>query len=446
MSETQDVRGVRAVPPAMLLAFGAWLALQCVRLVFMLTAKDPWSSVRMSLISEGAGFANEVLLVAGAFELARRATGDAARGLFLAAYALIAVLVLDVAFGVVTGVMENPWEHEWIYKGADYAFFAAWLPIPIGLAIANWREQRGLAIAVVAVFLFTWPPPFAVKALHGWIPDGKAGFVVQLALNFTRVACFLAGFIGAARGRAVADRAVAADGFRRAASALWLRVLAAVGLVLFTLLALAGGGGVTSFATLKLAMMAATVINLIAFTQFGIGAVRVGRAALPDLGRWPLVIGGATSLWAAGVTLTQGGYLYKMLYGGSDSFSRSLVTDYAQALTIALPIVVIVGVALVAVAVNGLGARLGDEDLRTDAQAKGAGFVALSLVSVAIQAWMIPKAMAGGSLGSFAGLSLLVAGASLWAMGMMARLCARAAYELGREPGLPKASIVSDRT
>lgn len=446
MSDRQEARGVRAVPPAMLLAFSMWLTLQLVRVVLLLTAKDPSTSVRMSLVSEGLSFADEVLLVVGAFELARRASGEAARGLFVASYALVAVLVLDVGFGLVTGVMKNPWEHEWLYKASDYAFFVAWVPIPVGLAIANWRNHRGLAIAIVAVAVFSWPPPFAMKALHGWIPDGKAGYVIQIALNTTRIGCFLVGFIAAARGSAAADRALAVDGLQLASRALWLRVMAAVGLVLLTLMAIAGGGGGGSFAMLKLAMMAAAVINFIAFTQFGIGAVRVGRAALPDLGRWLLVIGGATSLWAAGVTLTQSGYLYKMLYGGADSFDREMTTEFAQALTLALPIVVIAGAGLLAIAIGGLAARLGNEELRSDAQAKGAGFVALSLVSVAIQAWMIPKAMAGGSLGSFAGLSLLAAGAGLWATVLMARLCTQAADELGKEPGLPTASIVSDRT
>jgi hypothetical protein len=442
MSETQEPRGLRALPPAMLVAFTAWLALECVRIVFLFTAKDPWTSTRMSLISEGVSFANEVLLVISAFELARRATGPFARGLFIAGCALVAALVLDVAFGL-TSALVKMWEHEWLYKVTDYAFYCAWLPVPIGLAIANWRERRVLAIVVAVVFVVTWPPPFASKAFYSWLPSGKGGYAISLALTAVRMASFLAAFAAVARGRAGTDRTLAVDGLRLAARALWLRVIAAVGLVLLTLMAVAGSGGEGSFAMLKLAMMTASIINIVAFTQFGIGAVRAGRAELTDLGRWPLVISGATSLWAAGVTLTQLGWLYKMFYGSTDSYDRSAVTEYAQSLSIVMPIVVTVGVGLLAVAIGGLAARLGNEDLRTDAQAKGAGFVALTLVSVAIQSWMLPKAT---SLGSFAGLSLLAAGAGLWATVLMARLCAQAADELGKEPGLPTASIVSDGT
>ena len=63
------------------------------------------------------------------------------------------------------------------------------------------------------------------------------------------------------------------------------------------------------------------------------------------------------------------------------------------------------------------------------------------LSSVAIQQWMLPNAK---SLGSFAGMTLLAAGAGLYATILMAKLCTLAADAVDREPGLPTAKLVND--
>lgn len=438
---SEERTGLRALPLVLLLAFAVWLTMTGVRLVYMLSAKDPWAATRLGLISEGTTFATEVLMIFGALELSRRLTGQAARGMTIALVGLVFALAIDVLFGL-TNFMARAWEHEWIYKVWDYTSFTTWLLVPIGLCVACWRERRELGVFIVLVSLLTWPPPFLAKPMYEWLPNGKTGSAISAVFSCVRVGLLLAGFVATARGSAIASRALAADGLRLAARALWLRVIAAVGLVLLTLMAMGGSGGQGSFEMLKLAMMAGAIINLVALTQFGIGAVRAGRGEVSELGRWPLVLGGGASLWAAGVTLAQLAWLYKMLYASGD-LDRSSVVEYAQALSIALPIIVGVGVSLLAVAIAGLGAQRGNEALRAQAQASGAGFVALTLVSVAIQAWMLPQAH---SMGSFAGMSLLAAGAGLVATIMMARLCAAGAHELEGDPGLPTASVVSDGT
>jgi len=60
------------------------------------------------------------------------------------------------------------------------------------------------------------------------------------------------------------------------------------------------------------------------------------------------------------------------------------------------------------------------------------------LGTVAVQQWLVPKA---DSLGSFAFMTLLAAGAGLAATVMMARLCTRAADSVHAEPGLPTATL-----
>ncbi|HEX5058007.1 MAG TPA: hypothetical protein VFV99_01550, partial [Kofleriaceae bacterium] len=378
---------------------------------------------------------------------ARRASGQVALGLKIAACGFAGALLVNFAWGFVQ-FKDNLWEHEWIYKTADWAFFAVWVVVPIGLAVANWRERRELAIAIVVVSLLTWPPPVLAKAMYSWMPEGKSSYVIDGALRMVRFGLFLVGFAKVPQVGAVIDRVAAASGLRLAATSLWVRVIAAISLVLLTLMLVAGRGSQGGLELFKLATFTALIINIIAFMQFGVGALRTARGSVADLGRWPFVISGAISLWAAGVTLGQMPWLYRMLYkGGSSSFGSDNAMQYAQALAVAMPILITGGVALLAVAIAGFGARSGNEDLRSQAQAKGAGFVTLTLVSLAIQQWMIPEAMKKAtSAGGFMMLSVLAAVASLFAIVMMAKLLRNGAEAIEAEPGLPPASVVSDGT
>lgn len=436
---SEEPKGLRALPPALVLAFAVWLVMIGVRVVYIVAATDPYSGIRFAMVNEGTGFACEVLATLGAFELARRLTGRAGQGALIAAIGFASTIAIDVAYGF-TSFMERAWEHEWIFKVGDYAFFVAWLAVSVGVAIACGREKRGLGIAVVAVSLLTWPPPFLAKAMYGWMPDGKTGYAIEHAIRAARLVVLVAGFAAIARGTTVTDRALSASGLRSAGKALWLRVIAAVSVVLLTLMVIGGRGSTSSLEVLQVAIMAAAVINIVALVMFGVGGVRAARGSIAELGRWPLVLGGAASLWAAGVTLGQVPWLYKMLYKHDSVFGSSELTKYAQALSVAMPVVVTVGVGLIAIAIGHLAARRGRDELVAHAQAKGAGFVTLTLVSLAIQAGMIPNAK---SIGSFAMLSLLTAGCGFAATVMMAKLCGLGADELERDAGLPSATVVS---
>lgn len=440
---SEEPKGVRALPPALTLAFVVWLVMMVVRFVYLLSTKEPWGAIRFNLVNEGTGLAAAVLAMLGAFELAGRLTGREALGTKIAAIGFAASLAIDVSYGGLN-FLDKAWEHEWVYKTFDYAFFTSWLAVPIGLAIANWRGKRELAIFAVLVSLLTWPPPFLAKAMYSWLPDGTTGWTIEVALRAVRIAVLFAAFAAIARPSASGDRSLAASGLRTAAKALWLRVIAAVAVVLLTLMVIGGKGSKGSLDILKLAMLAGGVINIIALAQFGVGAARAARAGVADLARWPILVGASASLWATGVTVGQFPWLYKMLYkNGESGFMGRDAQEMAQALAVAMPVVVTVGVALVAIAINGFAAKRGNDDLRGHAQAKTAGFVALTLVGLAIQLWMLPKA---SSLGSFAMLSLLAAGSALVGTVMMAKLLGLAADALESEPGLPTASVISDGT
>ena len=436
---TQEQRGWRALPLALRIALVAWFCLFAARFVWIASHDDFVRSARFTLVTEGTTFALFVLAILGTLDLARRLAGRERLGVRIATVGLAAAFVVDIGFGLVS-FMSDPWKHRSLYTVLSHGYFVAWFSVPVGLAVAAWH-RRAVALALPIVSFLAVPPPLLGETLYGWLDlSRKSGWFFDMSLRAVNLAVIVVGFIVVARGAIATSRPLAAHGLRSAAKALWLRVIAAVGLALLTLVVIAGKGGTGSLEVLRLAMVTAAVINILALVQFGLGATRAARAEVSELGRWPLLAAGGTALWGAGVMLAQLPYVYKALYQAGDSFMRDMHAEYMQSLAIALPVLVTVGIGLLAIAINGLAARNGNENLRAEAQGKGIGFVMLMLVSLAIQLWMLPKA---GSLGAFTLLTLLAAGASLAATVLMAKLCGLGAEELEREPGLPTATVVA---
>jgi len=232
----------------------------------------------------------------------------------------------------------------------------------------------------------------------------------------------------------------ATAGLRTIASALWLRVIAACGVAGLTLLLMLGKPGEGAVGVLKLAMISGAVINAISVAMMTRGALAASRSGIADLPRTPLVLAAAAAVWCLGVALSQLPHMYRMLYGDHDEYGSGHDSqDYVQALALTVPLVATGAVAAVAAAIGGFASRRGLEQLRSEAQGKGAGFVALMLGSIAVQAWLLPKA---DSLGSFAFLTLCAAACGLFATVLMARLCTLAADSLHATPGLPSAKVV----
>jgi hypothetical protein len=435
-----EPRGWRAIPPALLLALATTMMFSIVRTVFFLTSPlEDWYSPRFILVGEGTGFAWVVLALVGSYELARRETGRAAKGMLLATSALAMAVALDVTWGLAqfsTMSAGNTTLHH-VY---DWLMWLSWTAVPIGFALAVPARHRWLAIVAVAVSSCAFLPP-PMRHLPGKLLGfERTGMVLlDLVLRLARVGAWLALLLVAARGTTAVDRHAAARGFRLAGRALWLRVIAALAMVcvMLTMLGSRGGGG----GGLKLAMLGQGVVSVIALAMLGWGALRAARAGVTELGRWTLVLGGGAALWVAGVALAQLPAIYRMFEG--DSWSRHDATVWVEALAVASPLAVILAVALVASAVSGYAARRGDPDLQGTATGHSLGFVALMLAALALQTWMLPAARSAGSV---VALLLFAAIASLWATVMMARLFDRAATVLEDDPALPTASVVSGRT
>lgn len=432
--------GWRALPPALLLAFAipiAW-GLTYVIIRYGATLERGYSP-RLIFASEGIGFACLVLAIAGLYELSRRVTGSAATGIKLALAGVSVALGTDILASLVQ-FTAKPYEHEIVYKLYGWLSPLAWLLVPIGATLALPAHKRWLGIVATIVCFVSWPVPPVYEKMFGWLDRAdNSTFVIEGGMRIVRYVLLLATFFGVAIGDAVEDRYKASNGYRLAGKALWLRVISAVFVVLITLMMIGsrGTGGIGLF---KFAMMGQGLVGTLSLLLVGLGALAAARSAVPGLSPTTLAIGAAGSLWAAGVSLAQLPYLYRMFYrDGGGGFSRSETMEWAQALSLAVPLIVIVSVGLIAGAIVGVAQRRGDSTLGNDAQSKGLAFVALMFVAVAIQTWVLPESK---SMGNFAALSLLAAGAGLAATVMVAKLFERAAVTIESEPGLPSASIV----
>jgi hypothetical protein len=308
-----------------------------------------------------------------------------------------------------------------------------------GLAWAVWKQNRVLAIVGLIVAAFSDPPPVLGNAMYGGVEDFKMALSIDGALRIVRVTVMSILAIAASRGITPTDRPAGAEGLRLAARGMWLRVLVACSIVLLSLMAMGSrGGGEGLFEMLRFMMMAGACATTIAFAMFGVGLARTARATIADLPRYPLVLSAAASLWCCGVELSKLPYIYRMLYKAGDYGGYS-DRDYMSAFTLAEPLVAIGAVALVAVAIGRFASERTTISLQSEAQGKGIGIVFMMLASVGIQNWMIPAAKSQGSMMM---LTVLAAVAGLFAVIMIAKLCASAAAEIEREPGLPTASVI----
>lgn len=425
---------MRDLPASLTLSLLIWIATSLSRIILILVVDEPWNAIRFQLVTEGLSFAAAFLGVIGMRELASRVTGRAALGCMLGTIAMTIFLAADVGWTLLA--FKSDFAGAWFGKAMPYVYWAASTLLAVGVALAAWN-RRVIATVALGVTVMLFPPPFVEAALWGWLPErGTAAFVIHPIFSILRIASLLVAVAAVARTAQPAHRELAASGLRACGRALWLRVIAMVGLVLLTLMVV-GSRGTGGLELLRFAMMSAAIVNVIALWLFGIGALRAARAGLLELSRTKLVLASTAMLWAGGVTFGQLPFLYRMLYGSEGSgFDRQL----AQGLSLALPLVVTGGAALVALAIGGYASQHSREALVVEARGRGFGFVALMLTSLGVQSGLVAEATSRGALTVY---SLLAAGTALCATVLLAKLCTLAADDLEREPGLPTARIAS---
>ncbi len=439
--------GWRTTPPALLVGFAAWIAFSITRIVFIYRdTRDMVSILRFNMIAEGIGFACGALTMLGAIELMNRATPETRNKLKLAALGAGIAFAADTAL-VLVQFTKDPWDHKTVMTLFQLVMLVSLSMFAAGVTFALPPKARIFGFVALALTIVLWlPEQVSTKLWAAIVSDGKTEYTIHTLLNVVRLALLGYAVTLLPLHEAQSKPHEAAEGLRGVARGLFIRVIVALMVAVFVVMMSMGRGageGAASF--FKLLMMTQVVLGVVALAISGFGALRAARSGLHGLSPWTLAIGGGASLWATGVTLAQVPFIYKIFYGGRDSsyYSGSEMRELTEALSIAMPVIVIVGIGVIATAVAGYAARRGNEDLRSDAQGKGLGYVVLTLAAIAIMAYMLPKARKAES-GAF--LMLLAAGASLWGTIMVAKLFQRAADIFDIEPGLPPASIVADPT
>jgi hypothetical protein len=447
--------GWPALPPALRLGLGLALVQTAVMTIYgaMLVGRHGLPAW-LSLASLGAAATRQALCAYGAAELAQRHTGIQRRGLQLASAGWLAAFVLRFAWLAAFVLLRSsgPVRGDVWVTVEQYSGFAVELLPAVGLAIAMAPPVRALGLVIVAV---SHLPPFATRAIGGWLAlDGPDRQVLDgtLALfGFLMIATLA---VMHAPATPMPEPGRAATGLRRATVALQIWRIAVIVGTAPMLLALASRGD-DAHGLYKLAVVAATAIHAGAFGWLAFGLL--GAARDGELARTRLAVAGAASLWCGAVMLAQCLFSYDALYGSGNHWTRG----FAGALALGLPLVALVGVAILASelgsfvawhrqeplgadeassAFAGSSARRREQQLRRDATGHLVWIILLMLASAVIEGFLLPNA---GSENRAALLMLLAAGCSLVALTLLVRLCTEAAAVFARAPGLPVARIVS---
>jgi hypothetical protein len=436
---------LRKLPPTLLVALALEVVSCVVFALYSMLISPGWSN-SMGLAHTGLAIATGVLGVAGVLELARGTTGRTSAGLRVAAVGF----ALGIAYALWPLVLVFDWHLSAYYEPVLYwgGFAVNAVPV-IGVAIAVFDRNRRAAILGLIVLLVAEPLPPIAETIYSWIrdsPKAQVGLETGQRLVVVFLLFMLVRLVAAGEPARVPHTASA--GLRMVATALWLRVIAAVsyaGLKLIFMVMQMPGEAL--FGIVKLAKVSSVAVGAISVAMIARGALSASRAGIAELRRMPLVLAAGGAAWCLGVTLEQLPYVYRTVYGGHEElFSGMFVyrapdytaEEYTTALSVVMPLIATGAMVVIATAIARFAARRGLEGLRREAVSKGMGYAALALTSIGIQQWLVPGAH---SLDSAAYL-MLAAGCALAGAAMMARLCALAADSLTGEPGLPQAKVI----
>jgi hypothetical protein len=358
-----------------------------------------------------------VLFAIGALDLSRQLAGVARCGAQIAVVAALLDLSLELVWEVMRVRMSWPPVLGWVVR---YGLSAAALGLVVGLAIAARRRFPSLAIAGIVVGVATRLTLHLTHLQEIWMP--LAGLHTALVLVLV---------LAASTEHDVTMPELAERGFRHAARALWLRVVA-VGLV--PALAVLTMGSSTTNGIIKTATLAVGLFSVVSLTYLGNGAIGAARARLAELHVRPLYVSGVGALVCAGLTVEQTSRIYVSL-----SEHRSF-GDLTAPWSILPQLIAIGSLGLLTRAITGFATRRQLHDLRMRSSGSGAIACVLLLVSFAITAWLSAGA---SSRGGIVFLSLGSVVCALSGTVMLANLCTAAADAVrDSSPTLPTATVI----
>ncbi|HSD88012.1 MAG TPA: hypothetical protein VLB44_10880 [Kofleriaceae bacterium] len=418
------------IPPTLVVAFGIRIWFLLFRIVFGLGWHDSLWSPRFLLASDGIALAGYVLTLAGLLELASRLTGPDARAVRLSLVG-VALGVMFLIGNVASNLDPSIWQHEWLRQLNNYGWFGASLLTVLPLAIALMNRHTALATTAIVFALALAPPVFHLVESAGVRVD-----LIDAVLRIGALGTQFALLLRFPVADVAPSRELAARGVRLTARAAVFRLVAAVLLVMLTMLFGAG-----TFGALRWSAMVAETTNLVCLVLFAWGLLRVSYSAWPELPRWPVIVAASALLWCAGVVGSQLPWFYRLFWASEVRWSDLAPSLIAEMYSMTIPITYTLAFGLVAAAFGTFAHRRGDAELASEARTKGAAIVLFLLASLAVAVWLVPHA---GSHEASIALSLLAGILNLAATYQLAQLCGSAAETLESEPGVPTATVVSD--
>ena len=435
---------MKKIPVPLLVAIVVGFGFELAHIIAL--KEDDFGGAAWLIAEVGIGIALDVLVMAGALELAGRLTGRAAVGARIAAVVSGVSVLVELGWIAITyhDMTNEAFGADSVWKTLQLVSCAVDLAIVAGLGIATRRLAPALVGCVSS--LFATPPWF----LRDWMYDGlhlgfRAAMIVQLGPQLVRYGAMLWLAWLASRDTMVQPAPERASlGLRLAARALWLRLIVAAVLFLFVMLLAAsasGGGARDLFELYRFAMLAALAVNAIALAMFVRGVLIAARSHAADLSPWRLVAAAAASLWVMGVLLARLPWMYRQLYGGSGEFGMGdNYTQFAVALDVTAQLVATGGITALLSAIARLAGRRGLEQLRENAAVRTGAFVVLLGGSIAVQHWIVERSP--GSTGLTLTILLLATAAGIYATVIAAKLCMAGAAVVEAEASLPPAKVV----
>lgn len=412
-----------------------------VFLLLFLGRADHGLTPSWEMVTNGMDAASHALAAAGAFQLARSLAGRPALGAKIAAVAqvgLLAMVAVWIAVQMWTGSSSENWVWK-VFGALRYVDALLWLAAAVGFALV--AVPLGVAIALVIVAVLGIPVPALGHVLYGSVHSQNLAFTIEL-VPYILVSILMLAAAWSRRAQLVDIPPPApADAFRRASGALWLRVISAVSLAGFTFL-VGMARSPDMMGLLRAVMLLAPLLDALALLLFARAVVALARTGLAP---WLLTAGAGFALAATGMMANRIVQLYVLFYGHRESsFFDATSRDPVLGGTVdqILPLIAATGIALVLVAIGRLARERNAEDLRENIVIRTGVFVALVVGSQLMIHFIGAGSMSDAGVAVF--LLVAIAGATLYALTIAAKLCAQGAELVARDPaGLPAAKVVS---
>jgi len=432
---------MKRLPHALVVGLGLQALSSLVFLLLFLEGKDHGFTPGWEMVTNGIDAAAHALVAAGAFQLARCLAGRPAVGAKIVAIAQLALLAM-VAFWLSVQLWDHtsPDDPIWrLFVAARYLNALLWLAAAVGFALV--AAPLGLAIAPPVIAAVGIPLPAVERALYGNIHSENLAFTLQM-VPYIVVSLLMLAAAWSRRAQVVAVAAPdPAEAFMRAGKALWLRVISALSLAGFMFL-VGMARSPDLMGLLRAVMMLAPLLDAFALVLFARAVIALARTSLAP---WLLTTGAAFALAATGMMANRIVQLYQLFYGHHDggfldAASRDPVfggfTDQM------VPLIAATGIALVLVSIGRLARERNAEDIRENVVIRTGVFVGLIVGSQLMLHFIGGGSMSSPGVAVF--LLLAIAGATLYALSIAAKLCQQGAELVARDPaGLPAAKVIS---